>query len=698
MLQKSKKYISLQNNELKESDIKELQDLIEYHSDLYYNHEAPIISDFEYDQLFEKLTYLENKFEIKTKQSSKVGSDVIESTFEKVKHSRPMTSLGNTYNKEDLGDFDERVKKNIENTRSSFVSTQHNIEYVLEFKFDGLGIELIYKEGVLVQAITRGNGVEGEDVTMNVMQIKNIPKKIAYKKQLEVRGEVVLPLSSFNALNETAKKQGTKVFSNPRNAASGSLRMKDNSITKQRNLKFFPFDLANFDEYRNEINIHNYYDVINSLYELGFERVDYFKKISGMSGIIHEIQNFGDVKSKIDFEIDGLVLKVNDISLWQTIGFTEHHPRYAIAYKFPAEIVTTEILSVEHQIGKTGTITPVANLSPVNISGVIVKRATLHNYEEVENLGVHIGDTVFIKRAGEVIPKIISVVQEGRLKDAENIQPPIYCPSCETEVIKDGDKVRFYCPNKLDCPAQHSEKLIFAVGKQGFNIDGLGVKQVELFLELGIIHNLVDIFTISNKSDEILELEGFKQKSVDNLILGVEKAKKLEISVLITALGINGVGKKTAKTLAKLFHSPESLLEFPYTEEDLVKLEDIGPEIAINVCEYFKNEAHNRILSELTELLHITYYKKLEIIADGDESIYFGKKMCITGSFLGEDGKKIARDDLVKQLESVGGDFVSSVSKNTDFLLAGEKAGSKLKKAEELGVEVIKLEDFYENI
>jgi len=709
----SKIFIDKKKESFTVADIWELQRLLSYHNDLYYNKEEPIISDYEYDILRDKLEYIESKHNFMSSHnfSNDIWSYKVESTFEKVKHSRPMISLGNTYNEEDLYDFDKRVKKNLHwesLQRKDFYGSEYYLlekfessndgRYVLEFKFDGLGVELIYKNWELVQAITRGNWVEWEDVTQNVMQIANIPKKIAYKKHLEVRGEVVLPLSSFEAMNERAKKEWTKIFSNPRNAASGSLRMKDNSITKQRNLKFFPFDLANFDEYSDEINNKKYFEVINSLYDLGFERVDYFKKMNGISDIIHEIHNFWDVKKQIDFEIDGLVMKVNDISLWQAIGFTEHHPRYAIAYKFPAEILTTQINSVEHQVWKTGTITPVANLEPIIIGWVTVRRATLHNYEEVENLWVHIWDTVFIKRAWEVIPKIISVVQEGRSENAEEINPPKYCPSCETDVIKDGEKVRFYCPNSVDCPAQKSEKLVFAVGKQWFNIDGFWVKQVELFLELWIIHNLVDIFKVWDKVEEILELEGFKQKSVDNLISWVEKAKNVDISMFITALAIHWVGKKTAKTLAKLFHSKESLLEFPYTSEDLIKLDDIWPEIAINVYEYFNNEAHIRILTELSEILNITYYKKLEIIADGNESIYFWKKMCITWSFIWTDWVKIARDDLVKKLEAVWWEFTWSVSKNTDFLLAGEKAGSKKEKAEKLWVEVIDLVFFMNHI
>ncbi|NVP17438.1 NAD-dependent DNA ligase LigA [Candidatus Gracilibacteria bacterium] len=705
MLELSKKYINLDKKSLKKEDIKVLQSLISYHSDLYYNKDEPIISDSEYDSLFKKLEYLEELYKSDFKQTSLIGSDVLESTFEKVAHSRPMISLDNTYDETDLRDFDERVKKNIDFSPISILpgvsdyeinenikKIKLNLDYCLEFKFDGLGVELIYKNGEFVQAITRGNGLEGEDVTINVLQIENIPKTIAYKEHLEVRGEVVMPNSVFEELNSKAKLDGTKIFSNPRNAASGSLRMKDASITKQRKLKFFAYDLANFGDYVQSINKYKYFDVIKSLEDLGFEISSYFKCLNGIEEIISAIENFGDTKKTIDFDIDGLVLKVNDITLWEQIGWTEHHPRYAIAYKFPAEIVTTKIISVDHQIGKTGTLTPVANLEPVNIGGVIVKRATLHNYEEVEKLDVRVGDSVFIKRAGEVIPKIISVVKNDSINrdDFEKIETPKLCPSCKTILLKDEDKVRFYCPNTIDCPAQHIEKLIFAVGKTGFDIDGFGEKQVELFLELGIIKSLSDIFRISEKREQILELEGFKEKSVNNLILGVENAKNMDITTFLTALSIPGVGKKTAKTISKLFKSKIDLLFFSYTIGDLTSLEDIGPEIGQNVIDYFSIENHLKIISELLELLNITFYKEKEIVGN---SIFRDKTMCITGSFM-----DFSREELTKKLEDVGGKFVSSVSKNTDFLLAGEKAGSKLEKANNLGVKVITLDYFITNL
>lgn len=687
MLELSKIYINIDKNDLKKSDIWKLEELINYHSDLYYNKQEPIISDYEYDIIYSKLKYLEEKFSIVSKKSDIVWSEILESSFEKVKHSRPMISLDNTYNEEDLRDFDQRVFKNIGYEIDS-------LEYCLEYKFDWLWVELIYQNWDFKQAITRWNGLEWEDVTENVRQISNIPKTISYKDHLEVRWEVVMPISSFDKLNDFAKKNNQKVFSNPRNAASWSLRVKDISVTKSRELKFFAYDLANFDEFVENEAKESYFDVIKDLESLWFEISSYFKKFSWIDDLINEIIWNDKIKSWIDFEVDGLVLKVNNISLWSDIWWTQHHPRYAIAYKFPAEILTTKILSVEHSVWRTWTITPVANLEPINIWWAIIKRATLHNYEEVENLDVRIGDSVFIKRAGEVIPKIISVVQVWDRSNLEKIQVPTTCPSCWTEVLKDDWKVRFYCPNTLDCPAQHSEKLVFAVGKWWFNIDGLWEKQIELFIDNWLINNLVDIFKLEDKKDIILWFEWFKEKSVSNLLNGINNAKKMDISTFLTAVWIPWVWKKTAKVISKYFKNKDDLINFSITIDELSSLQDIWPELSKNIVNYFSDENHKKYLNELSNILEITYFKEKEIIWN---SLFSCKKVCITWSFE-ENWKKISRDDLVKELETFGWEFVSSVSKNTDYLLAWEKAGSKKEKAEKLWVSIIDLSFFRENI
>ena len=692
MLELSKKYLQKSEEELVFEDIEKLQNLIKYHSDLYYNKQNPVISDYEYDLLFKKLQKLEAKFWVKNAETNKVWAEIFESSFEKVEHSRPMISLDNTYNEQDLIDFDERVKKNLlkENI------FEREIAYTLEFKFDWLWIELIYKEWILVQAITRWNWIVWEDVTWNIFQIANIPKRISYKEHLEVRGEVVMPISSFEKLNEEAKISGKKIFSNPRNAASWSVRMKDANITRERNLKFFAYDLANFSDFVEKNSLKKYFSVIQNLQNLGFEVSSYLRTFTWIEGIISAIENFWNVKKTIDFEIDWLVLKTDEIELWEKIGWTEHHPKYAIAYKFPAEILTTKVLSVEHSVGRTWTITPVANLEPINIWWVIVKRATLHNYEEIEKLWLRIWDTVFIKRAGEVIPKIISVVETEGREELEKIEIPKVCPSCKSEVLKDEDKVRYYCWNSFDCPAQHSEKIIFAVWKQWLNIDWLGEKQVELFLELGLISSIPSIFDLKNKKDEILSLEWFWEKSFQNLVDSIEKAKNIDLERFLTSLWIPGVGKKTSKTLKKLFKSKDDFLNFSYSLEELEDLKDIWGETAKSILEYFQNEAHKKILSEMMDILNLEFYKQEEKTFD-ENSFFAGKKVCITGSFE-KNWEKISRDKLVEILEKNGWEFVSSVSKNTDFLLAWEKAWSKLEKAKSLSVEIIWLDEFFEKI
>ena len=684
MLELSKAFLKKDISDFKKTEVRKFQELMKYHSDLYYNKQDPIISDFEYDELFKKLSLLESRFNIISRQSKEVGADIKESTFLKVAHSRPMISLDNTYNEEELQDFDGRVKK--------LSDLGSDIQYTLEFKFDGLWVELIYKKWELIQAITRWNGIEGEDVTENIRQIENIPKQIPYKEHLEVRGEVVMPISVFEHLNKEAKKTWWKIFSNPRNAASWSVRLLDNSVTKERKLKFFAYDLANFDDFRNKQQREQYFDVIKDLEKLGFEISSFFTLSSDIHWIIEKIDNFSTLVWKLDFEIDWLVVKVNNIDLWSEIGSTEHHPRYAIAYKFPAEIVTTQILSVEHSVWRTGTITPVANLEPVNISWAMIARATLHNYEEVESLDVRLWDTVFIMRAWEVIPKIISVVKEGRVKWAQEILPPELCPSCSTSVIKDDEKVRFYCPNTRSCPAQISEQLAFAVGKQGFNIDGFWERQVEIFLNEWIIEDLVGVFKIDERAEDILELEWFKEKSVNNLIEAVESAKNVKINELLTSLWISWVGKKTAKTLSKLFIWESDILDFKYSLEDLEALDDVGPEIAYNVIEYFNDDTNKDLLWRLIKVLKVEF-AQAQVIPEWERWEFFGKKVCITGSF-----ENYKRDDLVKILEENGWEFMSSVTKKTDFLLAWEKAGSKLAKANDLWVRVLNVDEFLERV
>lgn len=672
----SKYYLNWKIEIFTKEDTLQLNKLLAYHSDLYYNQETPIISDFEYDSLFKKLKILEDIFSLRESFTQNVGSDILSSTFEKVAHSHPMISLDNTYNEEDLRDFDERVQKLVNDSSEKIV-------YSLEFKFDWLGVELIYKNWKLVQALTRWNGVIWEDVTQNILTIKNIPKTIDYQDELEIRWEVVMPISSFEKLNEAAFSNGEKIFSNPRNAASGSLRLLDSSITEKRNLKYFAYDIANMEAFRIKENKTTYQDIIHSLENFGFEISSYFPLCENIEDVISHIKNFWDMKSKIDFDIDGLVLKTNQIHLWQQIGFTQHHPRYAIAYKFPAEIVTTKILSVDHQVGRTGTITPVANLEPVNIWWVVVKRVTLHNYDEINKLWVMIWDSVFIKRAGEVIPKVVWVITETRNWNEFSIDTPIFCPSCHTKLEKDIDKVRYYCPNTLWCRAQIIEKLINSVWKWGLNIDGLWKEQIELFYTQWFITDISSIYELKSKQAELLTLPWYKEKSITNLLESIEKSKNVEIVHFLVALNIPGIGKAGAKELSKFIESKDELIHFNHSIEELETINDIWELTAKTLFEYFHNEANIQNLKKLLNYITLAFRK--EIIWWK----YNGIKMCITGSFEG-----YSRDQLISLLEKEGGSFVSSVSVKTDSLLAGEKAGSKLKKAQELWVKIINLEEF----
>ncbi len=674
LLEKSNYFLQKNKDEILVFELKDLQKIIKEHNNLYYNEENPIISDFEYDELFKKLEFLEKKYWILNKKTKEVWSTIKESSFLKVKHSRPMISLDNTYNEWELRDFDTRVKKNwnlkIENS---------NLEYALQFKFDWAWIELIYKNGKFVQAITRWNWIEWEDVTENVMQISNIPKNIDYKDKFEVRWEVILPNSSFEKINKEALETWWKIFSNPRNAASWSLRTIDTSITKERNLKFFAYDLSNFLDFADK----TYSYLINYLEKLWFETWNYLKVCNWIDEIIKIIDNFWDIKNSIDFDIDWLVIKVNDISLWNKIWFTQHHPRYAIAYKFPAEIVRTKLISIYHSVWRTWTITPVANLEAVNVSWAIVKRANLHNYDELNKKWIMIWDYVWLKRAWEVIPDIIWPITEARTWKEIKIEIPQNCPICFTKLEKDDEKIRYYCPNTNSCKAQIEWYLIYAVGKNTLNIPWLWEKQIKLFLELWFIDDLISIFFLKNKKNELIKLDWYKEKSVSNILESIEKAKNQDIVSFLTALWINWVGKKTAKTLASIFEKKEDLLDFKYSIEELENLEDIWTETAKSIYGYFNNSDNRQFLWKILNIVYIDFLDKKE-----KNWKYSGQKFCITWSF-----SWITRDEIIEKLEKNWAKFISSVSKNLDFLLVWENPWSKLKKAKDLWVRVASIKD-----
>jgi DNA ligase (NAD+) len=696
---------------LSKTDLPELRDLLREHNRLYYTESAPVLSDTEYDRLFRLLSDLEAKFGDFDPESPTNRIDVLLSRqFEKGRHAAPMISLDNTYDENDLTDFEGRIR--------NILKTDAPLGYDVELKFDGLGISISYEDGRIVRVLTRGNGVEGEDVTVNALTIKNIPKTIPYQGAIEIRGEVVMPHEAFHRTNDERLLSGEKLFANPRNAASGSLRQLDYRVTEKRGLQFFAysvpeFEVADFDT----ADIRTYRDYTAKLASWGFSVSPYFFEARDLEALLGEVRALTTNRPQFPFDIDGLVIKLDDLSLWSELGTTEHHPRYAIAYKFPQANVRTKVLDLEHSVGRSGIVTPVAHLEAVNVTGVTVRRATLHNYEELEAKDIRIGDQVFIIRAGEVIPEVVASLKELRTGAEKIVEVPKVCPSCGSELRKDEGKVAVYCPNRAICPAQTAGSLQVFVSKHAANIEGLGEKGVATFLSKGLLTDFASIYRLPEHRDEILELEGFETKKTDNLLREIEKSRTMELSRLLVALGIPEVGRKTAKTLAeyvarKAAEVPEvrpsdsaaslcSAKRGPGTREDssgtsvlallsslspeeLLTVRDIGPSTAESVVSYF--EENRESLSDLFSFLD----PPLPSVAQAGNGPLAGKSFCVTGSFEG-----ISRDEIHEKIEAAGGEVRSSVSVKLDYLVVGEDAGSKLGKARSLGVRTIGLSELW---
>lgn len=685
-------FVGKKIDDIQASDIPSLRLAIDHHR-MLYNEESPIISDKEYDELYRLLVQAEEKYDLHDASSPTQKVDhLVQGQFQKVAHAYPMASLDNTYNEEDLREFEKRI--------GNILKDHQTLDYAVELKFDGLGVALTYQDGELVRWVTRWNGIEGEDITINIMQISAIPKKLPHKENIEIRWEVVMPKSSFEKLNAQRMEAWENLFANPRNAASGSVRQKDWRVTASRELDFFAYscpDLEKSDELRVttrnretthnlELGTHSYTNLINTLWAWGFHISPYFERFHSIQWVIDAIHAM-DGKPVFPFEIDGLVIKVDDISLWWTLGSTAHHPRSAISYKFPAEYSRTIIESIQHSVGRTGTVTPVANVQAVNIWWVTVRRATLHNYEDMQKKWVKVGDHVWIHRAGEVIPEIIGPIVESRDGTEIDIELPKSCPICDTSLIKDGEKVALLCPNP-SCPAKVSWGLEWFVSKHGLDIDGLGPAQVALFMEKWWVTDMASIFDLPLYADEILWLEGYKEKSVSNLIESLEKAKKQPVWKLVASLGISGVGKRTAKTLSPLFQSREDFLVFRFSMEELEAIKDIGPETARNIIEYFSQ--NKDMIARLLDRITIVFDETTRNLELGTLS---WKSFCVTGSF-----EQYSRDQIHEMIEVNGGEVRSSVSAKLDYLIAGDKAGSKKAKAESLWVAILSIEEFVEKV
>ena len=672
------------------SDVQEkytkLRNEIEYHNNLYYNEDNPIISDMEYDALMRELKQLEQEYPelLKNEENGesspteKIGGTASEK-FSKVRHRVPMLSLSNTYNISEIEDFDKRIKKIIlsENVKNH----SKELEYILELKLDGLSISLIYENGALIQAVTRGDGQVGEDVTENIMEIKTIPKKLKKNISLEVRGEIILPISSFNRINQEREDDGEDVFANPRNAASGTIRQLDKTIVAERGLDCYLYYLVNAENY----GINTHLESIEYIEKLGFKTTKIFEKYTDFKELEKSIDKWHNDRKKLDYETDGLVIKVNNFALYETLGYTTKSPRWAIAYKFPAEQVKTKLMDVTFQVGRTGVITPVAELEAVNLSGSVVKRASLHNFDEIRRKDIKIGDNVIVEKAAEIIPQVVNVVFDDRTGQEIEIQEPTNCPVCNSELTHEEGLVALKCHNPL-CPEKVKRQIAYFVSRDAMNISGLGDKIVEKFIELGKIKTIVDIYSLEKYREELENLEKMGQKSVDNLINSIESSKNRDFSKVLYALGIPFVGKFNANLLTKTFKNIENLKN--QSIENLLTVKGIGDKVAVAVNTFLNDENNWKIITDLKNigLQFAVDETNSEEIADNPIK---DKNFLATGKL-----QKYKRNDIKDIILSKGGNYLSVVSKNLDFLIAGEKAGSKLEKAEKLGVRVLTEDEF----
>ena len=671
------------------SDVQEkytkLRNEIEYHNNLYYNEDKPLISDMEYDALMRELKQLEQEYpelleNSENSPTKKIGGTASEK-FSKVRHRTPMLSLSNTYNISEIEDFDKRVKKIILSQIDENKNNDENLEYILELKLDGLSISLIYENGELVQAVTRGDGQVGEDVTENIKEISSIPKKLKENISLEVRGEIILPISSFNRINQEREDDGEDVFANPRNAASGTIRQLDKTIVAERGLDCYLYYLVNAENY----GINTHLESIEYIEKLGFKTTKIFEKYTDFKELEKSIDKWHNDRKKLDYETDGLVIKVNNFALYETLGYTTKSPRWAIAYKFPAEQVKTKLLDVTFQVGRTGVITPVAELEAVNLSGSVVKRASLHNFDEIRRKDIKIGDNVIVEKAAEIIPQVVNVVFDDRTGKEIEIQEPTNCPVCNSELAHKEGLVALKCHNPL-CPEKVKRQIAYFVSRDAMNISGLGDKIVEKFIELGKIKTIVDIYSLEKYREELENLEKMGQKSVDNLINSIESSKNRDFSKVLYALGIPFVGKFNANLLTKTFKNIENLKN--QSIENLLAVKGIGDKVAVAVNTFLNDEDNWKIITDLKNigLQFAVDETNSEEIADNPIK---DKNFLATGKL-----QKYKRNDIKDIILSKGGNYLSAVSKNLDFLIAGEKAGSKLEKAEKLGVRVLTEDEF----
>ncbi|MBT8141889.1 MAG: NAD-dependent DNA ligase LigA [Gammaproteobacteria bacterium] len=654
--------------------VKELRQKIRLHNRLYYQQDNPEIPDSEYDKLFRELQALEQQYPALYSSSSptvRVGSQPLDA-FHKVKHAQRMLSLQNVFTEKELEAFDKRLCKALE---------VDSVEYVAEPKLDGLAVSLRYEQGILVQAATRGDGSTGEDITENVRTIRSVPLKLSgdFPEILEVRGEVFMPRSGFARMNEELRKADKKTYANPRNSAAGSLRQLDSRITAARPLDIYCYALGlcsdGFD-----LPAHHY-DRLQWIKTLGFPVNDLIEVLTGVKACERYYQNIGKLRDGLDYDIDGVVYKVNSIAHQQELGFVSRAPRWATAHKFPAQEQLTVIEDIDFQVGRTGALTPVARLKPVEVAGVIVSNATLHNMDEIERKDIRIGDTVIIRRAGDVIPEVVSAVVSERPKSAKKVQLPARCPVCDSAVERNESEAVARCTGGFACGAQRKEAMKHFASRKAMDIDGLGDKLCEQLLDAELIRDPSDLYDLS--AAEVADLERMGQKSADNLIAGLEASKKTSLARFLYALGIREVGEATAASLAAHFGDIEPLKQA--TLEALINISDIGPIMAGHIHAYFQRPENLDLVQRLIEAGVHWETAAPTVTSDALN----GQVFVITGTL-----SNMSRDEAKAALQALGAKVTGSVSKKTDYLVAGEKSGSKLSKAESLGVKILDDEAF----
>ncbi len=650
--------------------INELVDILNEASRNYYELDNPTITDQEYDDFYRELEELEKKYPEYIRDDSptkRVGGKVIDE-FSKVTHTVPMMSLGDIFNEDEIREFDLRIKKTIKNPK-----------YVCELKIDGLSVSLLYKDGKLVRGATRGNGVVGEDITHNVETIKNIPLTIDYKDEIEVRGEIYMPKKSFLKLNEEREKNGESLFANPRNAAAGSVRQLDSSVAAKRNLSTFIYHLPDADKY----GVKTHHEALEFMSNLGFNVNSSIKLCNDIDEVISYVNYWTNERPNLPYEIDGIVIKVDDLKDQEILGYTARTPKWAIAYKFPAEEVLTKLIDVEFCVGRTGKITPRADLNPVHVAGSVIRSVTLHNEDYINEKGIMINDTVVIHKAGDVIPEIVRVEVSRRNGSELPIKMIRNCPICGSALERKDGEANYFCLNP-NCDARKIEGLIHFASRDTMNMEGFGEQIVEDFFNRGYLKNISDFYKLYNYKQELMELEGFGQKSINNLLDSVEKSKDNSLEKLLFALGIRHVGKKIAKIIASHYKNIDNIINA--SKEDIESIEDIGSIIAISIREYFDNNDNLKMIEELKSIgMNMTYIGS--VINEDDN--FSNKTFVLTGTL-----SKMGRNEASLEIEKRGGKTTSSVTKKTDVVIVGDSPGSKYDKAKELGIEIWDEDEF----